>query len=89
MVFLLRQYDYVFFLRDRARLWLDSLPTNSITIWNDLKNVLFVRYFPPSKIAVQQNQIIRFTQQDGDESLFDAWKRYKYLLRACPHHGLE
>lgn len=65
---------------------MDSLPSNSITTWNDLKKVLLTRYFPPSKTTVLRNQITRFTQQDG-ESLFDAWERYKELLIACPHHG--
>ncbi|XP_050914870.1 uncharacterized protein LOC127129789 [Lathyrus oleraceus] len=27
--------------------------------------------------------------QQEDESLFDAWERYKELLRACPRYGLE
>lgn len=79
---------FPFSLKDRARSWQDSLPVNSITTWNDLKKVFLARYFPSSKIAVLRNQITRFTQQDG-ESLFDTWERYKELLRACPHHGLE
>jgi len=38
-------------------------------------------FFSPS-------QITRFTQRDG-ESLYDAWERFKVMLRLCPHHGLE
>lgn len=79
---------FPFSLRDRARSWLDSLLANSITTWNDLKKVFLARYFPPIKTVILQNQITRFTQHDG-ESLFDAWERYKELLGACPHHGLE
>nr|GEU88967.1 hypothetical protein [Tanacetum cinerariifolium] len=32
------------------------------------------------------NEISNF-QQKFDESFHEAWERYKYLLRACPHHG--
>ncbi|XP_058732590.1 uncharacterized protein LOC131604121 [Vicia villosa] len=33
-------------------------------------------------------QINGFRQKDN-ESLFEAWERYKDMLRLCPHHGLE
>ena len=33
-------------------------------------------------------QINGFKQKDS-ESLFDAWERYKDMMRLCPHHGLE
>ena len=32
-------------------------------------------------------EISNVAQYDG-ETLYDAWKRYKDLLRRCPHHGL-
>ena len=37
---------YPFSLRNRARSWLDSLPANSITTWEDLRRVFLARYFP-------------------------------------------
>nr|GEX54050.1 hypothetical protein [Tanacetum cinerariifolium] len=33
-----------------------------------------------------RNEISNF-QQRFDESFHEAWDRYKYLLRVCPHHG--
>jgi len=44
--------------------------------------------FPPSKTAQLRDQITRFTQRDR-ESLYDAWERFKEMIRLCPHHGLE
>jgi len=79
---------FPFSLRDRASAWLDSLPSNSITTWNELKKAFLARYFPPRKTAQMRNLITCFRQKDG-ESLFEAWERYKDLLRACLHHGLE
>ena len=79
---------FPFSLRDRARAWLQSLPSNSITTWDELKKVFLTRYFPPSKTAMLRAQINGFRQKDT-ESLFEAWERYKDMIRLCPHHGLE
>ncbi|XP_058759534.1 uncharacterized protein LOC131632822 [Vicia villosa] len=79
---------FPFSLRDRARAWLQSLPANSVTTWNELKKVFLARYFSPSKTAMLRAQINGFRQKDN-ESLFEAWERYKDMLRLCPHHGLE
>ncbi|WJX45921.1 hypothetical protein P8452_32768 [Trifolium repens] len=79
---------FPFSLRDRARAWLQSLPSNSVTTWDELKKVFLARYFPPSKTAMLRAQINGFKQKDN-ESLFEAWERYKDMIRLCPYHGLE
>jgi len=43
---------------------------------------------PPSKTAKLRDQITWFNQKDV-ESLYDAWERFKEILKSCPHHGLE
>ncbi|GAU39887.1 hypothetical protein TSUD_397240 [Trifolium subterraneum] len=78
---------FPFSLRDRARAWLQSLPSNSVTTWDELKKVFLARYLPPSKTAMLRTQIMGFKQKDT-ESLFEAWERYKDMIRQCPHHGL-
>lgn len=35
-----------------------------------------------------RHDIASFSQQDG-ETLYEAWERYKDLLRRCPQHGLS
>ncbi|XP_020262408.1 uncharacterized protein LOC109838369 [Asparagus officinalis] len=79
---------FPFSLRDKARAWLHSLPAGSITTWDQLSRAFLAKYFPPSKTAQMRNQITSFVQKEG-ESLYEAWERYKELLRMCPHHGLE
>ncbi|KAL5568112.1 hypothetical protein UlMin_024687 [Ulmus minor] len=44
-------------LRDRARAWLNSLPSDSITTWNDLAEKFLMKYFPPTKNAKLRNDI--------------------------------
>jgi len=72
---------------DRASAWFHSLKVGSITSWDQMRQAFLARFFPPSKIAKLRDQITRFTQKDG-ESLYDAWERFKEMLRLCPHHGL-
>ena len=84
----IRIFIFPFSLRDRARAWIQSLPSNFFTKWNVLKKVFLARYFPPSKRVVLRANINGFKQKES-ESLFEAWERFKDMLRLCPHHGLE
>ncbi|KAH9716153.1 hypothetical protein KPL71_021359 [Citrus sinensis] len=46
-----------------------------------------MKYFPPTKNAKLRNEITSFHQLE-DESLYEAWERFKELLRRCPHHDI-
>ncbi|KAL7615461.1 hypothetical protein Lser_V15G05949 [Lactuca serriola] len=46
------------------------------------------QFCPPSKISKLKKAIANFEQQ-ARESLYEAWERYKSLLRNCPHHDLN
>ncbi|XP_021279860.1 uncharacterized protein LOC110413413 [Herrania umbratica] len=78
---------FPFSLRDKAKSWLNSLPNGSITTWEDLAQKFLAKFFPPAKTAKMRNDITSFIQFDG-ESLYEAWERFKELLRRCPHHGI-
>ncbi|KAH9717547.1 hypothetical protein KPL71_021867 [Citrus sinensis] len=81
----LRLFPYS--LRDRVRAWLNSLPSNSITTWNELVDKFLMKYFPPTKNVKLWNEITYFHQLE-DESLYEVWERFKELLRRCPHHDI-
>jgi hypothetical protein len=83
-----RLHLFPFSLRDRASAWFHSLERGSISSWDQMRQAFLARFFPPSKTARMRDQITRFNQRDG-ESLYEAWERYKEMLRVCPHHGLE
>ena len=78
---------FTFSLRDRARNWLSAQPEGSITTWADLTNKFVNKFFPTSKAAKLRSEITAFAQQEG-ETLYDAWERFKDLLRKCPQHSL-
>ncbi|KAL0336537.1 UNVERIFIED_CONTAM: hypothetical protein Sradi_4865600 [Sesamum radiatum] len=77
---------FPFSLCDTAKDWLQSLP-GSITTWAALTQKFLAKYFPPAKTAKMLNEITSFVQLDR-ESLYDAWERFKSMLRKCPHHEL-
>ncbi|KAF7841888.1 uncharacterized protein G2W53_004186 [Senna tora] len=72
---------------DKAKVWQQSLPEGSITTWEELAQQFLTKYFPPGKTAKMRNDITSFVLLDN-ESLYEAWERFKDLLRKCPHHGL-
>ncbi|XP_073121020.1 uncharacterized protein [Henckelia pumila] len=59
----------------------------SITTWDDLAKAFLTKYFPPSKSMKLRADITTFAQGE-QETLYEAWERYKDLLRRCPHHQL-
>ena len=56
----LRLKLFPYSLRDRARAWLNLLPSDSIATWNDLAEKFLMKYFPPTKNAKLRNDITSF-----------------------------
>jgi len=83
-----RLHHFPFCSRDRDSVWFHSLQVGSIISWDQMRQALLARFFPPSKTSQLRDQITRFTQKDR-EFLYDAWERFKEMLRLSPHHCLE
>ncbi|GJT96291.1 reverse transcriptase domain-containing protein [Tanacetum coccineum] len=67
--------------------WLRNEPTCSIKTWEDLKTKFLNKYCPPGRTAKKMEEINNF-QQEPDETLYQAWERFKELLMKCPQHYL-
>ncbi|GJV04178.1 DNA-directed DNA polymerase [Tanacetum coccineum] len=67
--------------------WLRNEPTGSIKTWEDLKTKFLNKYCPPGRTAKKMEEINNF-QQEPDETLYQAWERFKELLMKCPQHYL-
>ncbi|XP_021764237.1 uncharacterized protein LOC110728875 [Chenopodium quinoa] len=52
-----------------------------------LVKAFLVKYFGHEKTARLRNELSTFRLSD-DESLYEAWRRFKRLQRQCPHHGI-
>ncbi|GKB59009.1 zf-CCHC domain-containing protein [Tanacetum coccineum] len=53
----------------------------------DLKTKFLNKYCPPGRTAKKIEEINNF-QQEPDETLYQAWERFKELLMKCPQHYL-
>ncbi|XP_042423220.1 uncharacterized protein LOC122010814 [Zingiber officinale] len=69
---------FIFSLKDGAKQWLNSLPANNISSWEQCEQKFLDKFYPLSKTAHMRNLIASFKQIDS-ESLFEAWTD----LRAC------
>nr|GEU52490.1 reverse transcriptase domain-containing protein [Tanacetum cinerariifolium] len=65
----------------------DRLPRNSINTFEQMAKMFLRKYFPPSVVTKLRNEITNF-RQHPDESLFEAWERYKLLIDRCPNHNM-
>nr|GEV38294.1 reverse transcriptase domain-containing protein [Tanacetum cinerariifolium] len=83
----LRLYLFSHFLTHHATTWFDCLPRNSINTFEQMAKLFLGKYFPPSMVTKLRNEITNF-RQHHDESLFEAWKRYKLSIDRCPNHNM-
>ena len=86
--------DYVkctlfpFSLEGKASRWLHSLPTGSLTTWEQVRSAFLSHFYTKSKTAALRHMISNFKQK-SDEPFHEAWERYKEYRRECPHHGFD
>ena len=78
---------FPFSLKEKAKHLLTMEPLNSITSWDKLVNKFQTRFFPPVKAAKLRIDVNNFCQLYG-ESFYEAWERYKDLLRKFHNHTL-
>ena len=79
---------FPFSLIDVEATWFESLPVGSVNNWEELVEAYMSRFFPPVLTSERRGEIIVFKQGE-DESLYNAWERYKRLLKRCPMHGIN
>ena len=79
---------FPFSLRDKAHTWFHALPKGSIEIWDAIVQKFLTKFFLPQMTSQLRGEMSQFRQGEN-ESLYDAWDRFKDLLRRCPQHGFE
>jgi hypothetical protein len=67
----IRLLAFHFSLTGKAKTWYRSLPTNSITTWDELYAAFMAKFFPPKKTAEMRAQISSFAMIPG-ETYFEA-----------------
>ena len=79
---------FPFSQRDVVATWFESLLVGSVNNWEELVEAYMSRFFPPALTSEMRGEIIDFKKEE-DESLYNAWERYKRLLKRCPMHGID
>nr|GEX90113.1 reverse transcriptase domain-containing protein [Tanacetum cinerariifolium] len=83
----IRLYLFPHSLTHHTTAWFDRLPRNSINKFEQMAKMFLGKYFPPSIVTKLRNEITNFRQR-LDESLFEAWERYKISIDRCPNYNM-
>ena len=81
----LRMRCFPYTLKEKAKMWLLSLPDGSLTTWTDIYNKFMAKFYSPQKTSALRQKLATFNQQEG-EPFHEAWERFKMLQVECPHH---
>ena len=75
-------------LKDKAKIWLNSLRPRTIRNWAKLQVEFLKKFFSAHKTNNLKRQIYTFAAQDG-ERFYQCWERFMETISACPHHGFD
>ena len=75
-------------LKDKAKIWLNSLRPRTIRNWAELQAEFLKKFFSAHKTNNLKRQIYTFAAHEG-EKFYQCWERFMETSSACPHHGFD
>ena len=75
-------------LKDKAKIWLNSLRPRTIRNWAELQAEFLKKFFSAHKTNNLKRKIYTFAAHDS-ERFYQCWERYLETISACPHHGFD
>ena len=75
-------------LKDKAKIWLNSLRPRTIRSWAELQADFLKKFFSAHKTNNLKRQIYTFAALDN-ERFYQCWERFMETISACPHHGFD
>ena len=75
-------------LKDKAKIWLNSLRPRTIRNWAKLQAEFLKKFFSAHKTNNLKRQIYTFAAHEG-EKFYQCWERFMETSSACPHHGFD
>ena len=75
-------------LKDKAKIWLNSLRPRTIRNWAELQAEFLKKFFSTHKTNNLKRQIYTFAAHDG-ERFYQCWEIFMETISACPHHGFD
>ncbi|WJZ98664.1 hypothetical protein VitviT2T_017175 [Vitis vinifera] len=85
---LMRLKLFPFTLKDKAKIWLNSLRPRSIRTWTDLQAEFLKKFFSTHRTNGLKRQISNFSAKEN-EKFYECSERYMEAINACPHHGFD
>ena len=75
-------------LKDKAKIWLNSLRPRTIRNWAEMQEEFLKKFFSAHKTNNLKRQIYTFAAHEG-EKFYQCWERFLETISACPHHGFD
>ena len=75
-------------LKDKAKIWLNSLRPRTIRSWTELQAEFLKKFFSAHRTNNLKRQIYTFVAHDN-EKFYQCWERYMETISAYPHHGFD
>ena len=75
-------------LKDKAKIWLNSLRPRTIRNWAELQAEFLKKFFSDHKTNNMKRKIYTFAAHDS-ERFYQCWERYLETINACLHHGFD
>ena len=75
-------------LKDKAKIWLNSLRPRTIRNWTEMQSEFLNKFFSTHKTNTLKRQIYTFVAYDS-EKFYQCWERYLETISAYPHHGFD
>lgn len=78
---------FLLHLLEKQRDLIQTTISAEISIWTELKAKFLKTFSPPTQTTKKKVELLNF-QQGKEETLYEAWERYKRMLQKCLQHEL-
>ena len=75
-------------LKDKAKIWLNSLRPRTIRNWAKLQVEFLKKFFSTTKTNSLKRQIYTYSAYDN-EKFYQCWERFLETINSCPYHGFD
>ena len=75
-------------LKDKAKIWLNSLWPRTIRNGTEMQVEFLKKIFSTHRTNILKRQIYTFVAHEN-EKFYQCWERYLETISACPHHGFD
>ena len=79
---------FPFTLKDKAKIWLNSLRSRSIRTGTDSQAEFLKKFFSTHRKNGLKRQISNFLVKEN-EKFYECWESYMEAINVCPHHGFD